>query len=179
MGHQFGANHTFNATTAGCAGNRNPSTAYEPGSGSTIMAYAGICGESDLQANSNSYFHAASLQEIFDYVTSDEIKVVPIITATNNRPPSIVAGQKFIIPKATPFSLRATGTDPDGDPITYSWEQVDLGDASPPDDDVAALRPLFRSFNPVRIPCASFHAWRIWSPIEPALVKLCRCGNAI
>jgi hypothetical protein len=156
MGHQFGANHTFNATTAGCNGNRNPATAYEPGSGSTIMAYAGICGESDLQTNSNSYFHAASLQEIIDYVTSDEIKAVPIITATNNRPPSVVAGQRFIIPKATPFSLRATGTDPDGDPITYSWEQVDLGDASPPDDDVGALRPLFRSFNPARDPVRFF-----------------------
>jgi len=156
MGHQFGANHTFNATTAGCSGNRNPSTAYEPGSGSTIMAYAGICGESDLQSNSQSYFHAASLQEIIDYVTSDPIKTLPIITASNNRPPSVVAGQRFIIPKATPFSLRATGTDPDGDSITYSWEQLDLGEPSPPDDDVAAARPLFRSFNPVRDPVRFF-----------------------
>jgi hypothetical protein len=156
MGHQFGANHTFNATTAGCSGNRNPSTAYEPGSGSTIMAYAGICGESDLQPNSHSYFHAASLQEIIDYITSDEVKAVPIITASNNHPPSVVAGQKFVIPKATPFSLRATGTDPDGDSITYNWEQFDLGDPSPPDDDAGASRPLFRSFNPVRNPVRFF-----------------------
>jgi hypothetical protein len=151
MGHQFGANHTFNATTGNCgSGNRNPTTAYEPGSGSTIMAYAGICGESDLQPHSHSYFHGASLEEVIDYVTGDAVKSVPKLTPTNNCPPSVVAGQHFIIPKGTPFTLRATGTDEDGDFITYTWEQFDLGDPSPPDDDAAAARPLFRSFNPVK-----------------------------
>lgn len=151
MGHQFGANHTFNAITESCGnGNRNETTAYEPGSGSTIMGYAGICGESDLQKNSSSYFHAASLEEIINYVTSDTIKAVPSITPTNNRPPSVVAGQKLIIPKGTPFSLRATGTDADGDSLTYSWEQFDLGDPSPPENDEASPRPLFRSFDPLR-----------------------------
>lgn len=151
MGHQFGANHTFNAMTGSCGnGNRNPTTAYEPGSGSTIMAYAGICGESDLQANSHSYFHVASLEEIIDYVTSDEVRSVPSLTPTNNHPPSVVAGQNFIIPKRTPFALRATGTDLDGDAITYNWEQYDLGVESPPEDDLTALRPVFRSFLPDR-----------------------------
>jgi len=151
MGHQFGANHTFNAITDSCGSdNRNAATAYEPGSGSTIMGYAGICGESDLQKNSSSYFHAASLEEIVTYITSDEIKGVPSITSTNNHPPGIVAGQKFVIPKGTPFSLRATGADEDGDSITYSWEQFDLGDPSPPENDMASPRPIFRSFDPLR-----------------------------
>jgi hypothetical protein len=151
MGHQFGANHTFNATTGSCgSGNRNPATAYEPGSGSTIMAYAGICGESDLQPNSHSYFHAASLEEIINYVTSDDMKLVAVATPTNNHPPSIIAGQNFTIPQNTPFALRATGTDLDGDAITYSWEQFDLGEPSPPEGDLLALRPIFRSFTPAR-----------------------------
>lgn len=150
MGHQFGANHTFNAITLSCGGNRNSATAYEPGSGSTIMGYAGICGESDLQKNSSSYFHSASLEEIITYITSAEIKEIPIITPTNNHPPNVVTGQKFIIPKGTPFSLRATGTDADGDALTYSWEQFDLGEPSPPENDLAAPRPLFRSFDPLR-----------------------------
>jgi reprolysin-like metallo-peptidase family M12B len=151
MGHQFGANHTFNAITENCGDiNRNAATAYEPGSGSTIMGYAGICGESDLQKNSSSYFHAASLEEIIDYITSDQIEKVPAVTSTSNHPPGVVAGQKFIIPKGTPFSLRATGTDEDGDSITYAWEQFDLGDPSPPENDVASARPIFRSFDPLR-----------------------------
>lgn len=151
LGHQFGANHTFNATTGSCGnGNRNPTTAYEPGSGSTIMSYAGICGESDLQPHSHSYFHGASLEEIIDYVTDESVKSVPKLTPTHNKPPSVVAGQHFVIPKGTPFTLRATGTDQDGDFITYIWEQFDLGEPSPPDDDASAARPLFRSFNPAK-----------------------------
>jgi hypothetical protein len=151
MGHQFGANHSFNAITRSCgSGNRNAATAYEPGSGSTIMGYAGICGESDLQTNSSSYFHAVSLEEILDFINSDALKNVPLITATNNRPPGVVAGPQVMIPKGTPFSLRATGTDADGDPLTFSWEQLDLGEPSPPENDVSASRPLFRSFDPLR-----------------------------
>jgi hypothetical protein len=148
MGHQFGANHTFNATTENCSGNRNPTTAYEPGSGSTIMGYAGICGPSDLQRNSDSYFHDASIEEILAYVTSDEVSAVPRMTRTNNRPPSVVAGQRFVIPKGTPFKLDAVGTDADGDAVTFDWEQFDLGKESPPDDDGDEARPIFRSFNP-------------------------------
>ena len=69
IGHQFGGNHTYNGTVCTTG---NPSTAYEPGSGSTIQAYAGICGSDNLQANSDPIFSAASFLEMIAYVEDEE-----------------------------------------------------------------------------------------------------------
>lgn len=147
MGHQFGANHTFNAISQSCGGNRHAVTAYEPGSGSTIMGYAGICGTEDLQPHSNDYFHIISLLEIVNYVSS--ISGGPAPVANHNLPPVVSVGPDHIIPKGTPFTLTATGNDPDGDQITFCWEEFDLGEAAPPDTDVdGRSRPIFRSFGP-------------------------------
>jgi hypothetical protein len=156
MGHQFGGAHTFNGTTNKCNGNRSASSAYEPGSGTTIMAYAGICGAEDLQPHSDDTFHTRSFDQIVAFSTGSTGSSCAVITSTGNLPPTVNAGAAFTIPKQTPFTLTGSASDPNGDPLTYMWEEVDLGSAAPPNDDVAAVRPIFRSFVPLTVPSRTF-----------------------
>ncbi|RZL98012.1 MAG: hypothetical protein EOO88_61730, partial [Pedobacter sp.] len=154
LGHQFGANHTFRASTSSCAGNANSSTAFEVGSGSTIMAYAGICGVNNVQANSDAYFHAASINEMYTVVrrTSD----CSVKTPNNNQVPTADAGSDYTIPKGTAFVLTGVGSDPDNDPITYLWEQLDNQSSAQPPVSTATGGPVYRSFFPKTSPSRYF-----------------------
>ncbi|MEP6924230.1 MAG: reprolysin-like metallopeptidase [Pyrinomonadaceae bacterium] len=152
MGHQFGANHTFNGAVSNCSGgNRSSGSAYEPGSGITIMAYAGICGNQNLSNHSIDTFHVKSLEAIVNFVTNSG--TCSVNTATNNTPPTVssVGGTTFNIPRNTPFVLTATGSDSNGDTLNYDWQQYDLGASTiavPNTDADGIARPLFRPILP-------------------------------
>jgi Metallo-peptidase family M12 len=152
MGHQFGARHSFNGTTGGCSIGRDPVSAYEPGGGSTIMAYAGLCGTESLQQYKDPNFHAVSFDEIVGITSGIACGTK---TPTGNTAPVPAAGPPIIIPASTPFFLTGSATDADGDALTYSWEQFDLGTMSPPNTDYGN-RPIFRSFAPVATPVRTF-----------------------
>lgn len=157
MGHQFDANHSWSGTQLSCsASNYASATGMEPGSGTTIMAYAGICGGDNLQSNADPYFHAVNFDEIINYVDN----VIPSVgtrTTTGNSVPTVNAGSDYFIPTGTPFTLTASGADADvGDGLTYSWEQMDSGAQrrlSDPDNGTSAL---FRSRPPVANPGRTF-----------------------
>ncbi len=158
MGHECGANHPFNGTGGSCGGgNRHAATAYEPGSGTTIMAYAGICGTTDnTQAHSDAYFHVVSYEEIKTYLESTSCGTM---TTQSNTPPTVAlpAGGK-VLPISTPFKLTAVGSDINADALTYCWEEYDLGSAGSPTAAQVAndAVPLFRSFNPSSNPTRYF-----------------------
>jgi hypothetical protein len=60
MGHQFGGFHT--QSSSGCFSGSG-ATEVEPGSGSTIMGYAGICFP-NVQNASDAYFHYVNIRDI-------------------------------------------------------------------------------------------------------------------
>ncbi|MEO6669877.1 MAG: reprolysin-like metallopeptidase [Ferruginibacter sp.] len=146
IGHQFGGDHTFNSSASNCGGgNRNGPTAYEVGSGTTIMAYAGICGNDDIQPHSDPTFHSVSFDEISVYLQNGA--TCGVMTATGNNLPQITAmsNNSVSIPVNTPFTLTATATDADGDALTYCWEDWNLGPTTTWNGGTAnTTSPLFK-----------------------------------
>ena len=154
IGHQFSMDHSFNTNSDNCLKNRAGEAAFEPGAGTTIMSYNGICSPDNIPQphlqnnNSDPIFHSYSFEQAADYV-ADAGAACGVVTDTGNTPPTVDAGKRYTVPASTPLYMEGTATDPNGDSVTYSWEQRDLGPAAgltTPDDGAI---PLFRTYAPV------------------------------
>lgn len=145
IGHQFGCNHTFNNA---CGGNRNDGTAVEPGSGSTIMAYAGIC-PPNVQSNSDDHFSFISIAEAQAVIQGT---TCPISTPNGNFAPVVDAGLDYTIPRSTAFILTGVATDANNDALTYCWEQTNNEASTQAPVATSATGPNFRSTIPSASP---------------------------
>ena len=150
MGHQFGGFHI--QSSSGCRSG-NGLSEVEPGSGSSIMGYAGIC-NANVQSNSDAYFGYVNIRDILNNVKSGISSTCAQITNLTNNPPTANAGNDYVIPKSTPFMLIATGSDPDGDAITYNWEENDPENPNTTAAPTPArlVGPMFRSLEATTSP---------------------------
>lgn len=143
LGHQFGGNHSFSNSVEGTGVN------VEPGSGSTIMGYAGITSQ-DVQPHSDDYFVYGNVKQIQDNMVG---KTCPVRTTLTNVAPVVNAGADYTIPKSTPFILDGTATDANGDALTYCWEQNDTATNQTGANSAASATktggPNWRSYSPV------------------------------
>ncbi|KAF1004573.1 MAG: hypothetical protein GAK28_03950 [Luteibacter sp.] len=154
IGHSFGGHHPF----AGCDGFAgfgaydDAKFAAEPRSGTTVMAYAGVCGSTDLQPHSDPYFNVINIDQIQTAIAGAGGKCAVKKTNTNSQAviddASLKANAKSI-PAKTPFALKVSARHADPKAVlNYTWEEADTGHE---ETRVAALYdagsgPIFRSF---------------------------------
>ena len=160
LGHQWGANHTFNGAVGSCVpANRNQASGYEVGSGISIMGYPSTCQSQNLAGQGIDTFHVKSLEEMLNTRDNAVGNTCGVATATNNALPVVTGPGNFTIPKGTPFALTATATDASvtpADALTFDWQQYDLdvgptgnGTTAVPNTDADGIaRPIFRSYRP-------------------------------
>ena len=150
MGHQFGGNHSFSHNVEGSGVN------VEPGSGSTIMGYAGITTR-DVQQHSDAYFVYGNVRQIQENMVG---KTCPTRTPLNHGAPIVNAGLNYTIPKSTPFVLTGSATDSNGDTLSYCWEQNDTATTQTGANSAASATktggPNWRSYSPVATPVRYF-----------------------
>lgn len=153
IGHQFDGYHAFNALGGNCAANRMWQGSFEPGSGASIMSYAGRCTGENTESDMRAYFNAGTISRMLSF--RNTISTVAVISNVVNNLPTFTVGPNRTIPQGTPFKLSGVGADADGDAMTFIWEQIDLPASSSTvhagpitSTTTNTSRPLFRSFLP-------------------------------
>ncbi len=149
VGHQFDASHTWNRCTS-AADQRSANASFEPGSGTTIMSYAGTCATDNVASDNDDYFHIGSIIQMTNKTEpgGDAFACAGKVLTNNRFPELTIPSGGWIIPIGTPFELEGSATDEDGDQLFFNWEQYDSSSAPFPLGESSAEGPLFRSFAP-------------------------------
>ncbi|PZD79360.1 reprolysin-like metallopeptidase [Mesonia sp. K7] len=150
LGHQMGATHTFNSTSNGCVQQRTDQTAVEPGSGSTIMGYGGLCAGQNVQSLSDALFNAVSIDQMYTNARFQTASTCGQTSTIVNTPPVITPLSNYVIPKETAFEIEVTAVDVDGDQLYYTWDQIDNEITLVPPSEFSSDGALFRSRVPVK-----------------------------
>jgi len=150
VGHQLSGGHSFNQ----CQGlnNRSAQSAWEPGSGSTILSYAGLCGSNNSQSRADDYYHVGNINQFYNYLA---VAGCGSTESTANNSPDVFLSYRddIHIPIGTPFELEGDAMDIDGDNMTYQWEQLDIGPSlalGQQEGNSASFRSLYPSSNKKR-----------------------------
>ena len=156
VGHQLSAQHTFNLCDPDSDQNAGLN-GFEPGSGTTIMSYAGGCGANNVQGSEDDYYHQGSLDQIYNHTRANNLDC-PVITSTNNHFPTvnILTPANTIIPKETPFLLEGEGFDEDGDLLYFNFEEKDASTVLCGLGSPEGTCPQFRSVIPDTLPFRIF-----------------------
>ena len=159
IGHQWNGGHTWAHCEAAMNSGYNAGSACEPGGGTTIMSYAAVCGQVDNVINTRGdlYYNVCSIIEIRRFVELEAGSTCGTNVPTTNNAPvvTIPYPNNFFIPISTPFTLTGSAVDPDGDPLTYCWEGIDVGPLVPMGSPVGGTA-IFRSYPPTNVPTRTF-----------------------
>ncbi len=147
IGHQFTGGHTWNS--CGIPDQFSGSTAWEPGSGSTILSYQGACGSDNITgASPFEYFNIGSIDQFYNHSRIAVANCAEVIDLDHTMPSiEINLPEDLYIPIRTSFELDMEVTDMDDDGMTYNWEQYDTGPPSPLGSPMLNA-PSFRSYAP-------------------------------
>ncbi|MCB0637880.1 MAG: proprotein convertase P-domain-containing protein [Lewinella sp.] len=154
IAHQFGTAHSWDNCPPAMTPENNQrasGSAFEPGSGSTIMSYAGTCGSTNnVVSSGDEYYHGHSLDQFIYFSREGTASGCATLLATGNTEPVVHLPYEngFYIPMETPFELEAEASDLEGDPLTYCWEQMNLASNPSTLGSPAGNSPSFRSFPP-------------------------------
>ena len=130
LGHQFGCNHIHQRC------NNTTFSTFEPGSGSTIMGYTGIC-TPNVQNDSDPYFNRYNIWEAKQHMESTSCAV----EITHSNPIPLIGNNynqySYPIPNNTTFELYADSISniSSAYDVFYTWEGIDLGSANFDDTD--------------------------------------------